>query len=555
MLRLIFWFAVLVAVTFGATWLADSPGEFSMVVRGYRIETQSVGLVVLALGLLFVSIWIAWGLLKWVLGRPSAFGGFFSRRRERKGRQALSTGLVAIGAGDDDAARKAAVVATRMLPDDPLAQLLAAQSAQQQGDSAKVKQVYKEMTAAPDTKLLGLRGLFNQARREKNIDAARSIAKQALEENPGVSWASNAMLVSYAADKDWPAVLLLLENQQKAKIIDKQTATSKKAVVLTAQAQNAEDSEPSAAMELATSAHKLDPALVPAAVVAARTNIAIGSLRKASRILEQTWKQTPHPDIAEVYAHARPGDSASDRLARIKALLRIAHGGPEGAIALAVAAIEAQDWKEARQALNPQIHDQPSVRICTLMAEIEARELGDKGRAREWLARAVNARRDPTWTAGSFVSEEWLPVSPQSGELGVFEWKVPVKGHGYSESITSDATPPFLLNKEPPEAETAEIKEVEVVTIDAETQDKATDSKPDDKAEETQKPVEKKPQQPTKQPAEKTKAKDDKPARPTPASAPANDAKDKSKSPTHRLPDDPGPKKPDDDKSGESWFG
>ena len=85
MVRLIFWFAVLVAVTFGVTWLADSPGAVSIDVRGYHIETQSIGLVVLAIVLLFLVIWIGWGILKWLLGRPTAFGGFFARRRDRKG--------------------------------------------------------------------------------------------------------------------------------------------------------------------------------------------------------------------------------------------------------------------------------------------------------------------------------------------------------------------------------------------------------------------------------------------------------------------------------------
>ena len=562
MVRLIFWFAVLVAVTLGATWLADSPGAISIVVRGYKIETQSIGLAVLALGLLFVAIWIAWGIFKWIIGRPSAFGGFFSRRRERKGRQALSTGLVAIGAGDQDAARKAAVTAARLLPDDPLAQLLSAQSAMQQGDDAKVKQVYKEMAKSPDTKLLGLRGLFTEARKEKNIEAARQIAKQALEENPGVSWASNAMLVSCAAAKDWPAVLVLLDNQVRAKIIDKETAKRKKAVVLTAQAMEVEDADPEAALDLATKAHKLDPSLVPAAIIAGRTNAAIGSLRKASRILEKTWTLSPHPDIAEVYAHARPGDSVKDRQARITALLRVHHGGKEGAIASAVAAMEAHDWKAAREALNPLLMDHPSVRVCTMMAKIEMAEFGDKGKAREWLAKAVHAPRDPVWTTQGFVAPEWMPVSPLTGELGAFEWKVPVQGIAFTESQQQADTAPFLIADEPeePVVEIEDIKEVKVIEPEPETVDaKATDAekKPvEDVVIEAvvveEKPVEAAVEKPNE--VETSKAEGDKPADKKAASETVEKIEIVSEK-THRLPDDPGPKKDSNNKSGESWFG
>ena len=61
-----------------------------------------------------------------------------------------------------------------------------------------------------------------------------------------------------------------------------------------------------------------------------------------------------------------------------------------------------------------------------MMAEIEERDTGDIGRAREWTARAVHAARDPAWTADGLVSDRWLPVSPATGRLDAFQWKVPV---------------------------------------------------------------------------------------------------------------------------------
>jgi HemY protein len=60
------------------------------------------------------------------------------------------------------------------------------------------------------------------------------------------------------------------------------------------------------------------------------------------------------------------------------------------------------------------------------MAELEQRESGDEGRAREWMARALHARRDPAWTADGIVSDRWRPVSPSSHRLDAFEWKVPL---------------------------------------------------------------------------------------------------------------------------------
>ena len=81
----------------------------------------------------------------------------------------------------------------------------------------------------------------------------------------------------------------------------------------------------------------------------------------------------------------------------------------------------------ARAAMSPLLDSNPTQRVCTLMAKIEGGEHGDAGRVREWLARAVNAPRDPAWTADGVVSQTWSPVSPITGQLDAFQWRVPVE--------------------------------------------------------------------------------------------------------------------------------
>jgi HemY protein len=74
------------------------------------------------------------------------------------------------------------------------------------------------------------------------------------------------------------------------------------------------------------------------------------------------------------------------------------------------------------------------------MAELEQLE-GDEGRVREWMRRALNAARDPAWTADGFVSDRWLPVSPVTGRLDAFQWKVPVAELGEREPLLIEAAP------------------------------------------------------------------------------------------------------------------
>ena len=42
------------------------------------------------------------------------------------------------------------------------------------------------------------------------------------------------------------------------------------------------------------------------------------------------------------------------------------------------------------------------------------------------MARAVHAAHDPAWTADGVIAETWMPVSPVTGRLDAFQWRVPV---------------------------------------------------------------------------------------------------------------------------------
>ena len=78
--------------------------------------------------------------------------------------------------------------------------------------------------------------------------------------------------------------------------------------------------------------------LIPAAAIAARQLASRGATPKAAKIIERTWKLAQHPELALVYAFARPGDSPRDRLDRIRRLSRSTPQSVEGPIALATAA-------------------------------------------------------------------------------------------------------------------------------------------------------------------------------------------------------------------------
>ena len=423
MIKLFWRFGLLVLAAIFFTWLADRPGTVTIAWLGREIQMSfvvAVGIAVLAAALL----WFIWNLFRRLVHSPLAVRDYWRFRKNRKGYESLSRGIIAAGAGDAIAAAKHAGIAGNALADEPLVNVLAAQAAQLKGDHASVKRIFEAMTKSSETEALGLRGLFAEARKNGDVTAAMAHATRALKLNPRLAWASSAVLQLQSIRKDWAGAAATLQQQAKSGLTPSAESNQKQAALLAAQALSLEEKDPTTALGLALKAHKLDGGLVPAALVAARIHASQGSPRKAVKIIRATWEITPHPDLAEVLAHAKPGDGPEPRFERVRDLVGNTPDNLEGIYALARAAVAAQRFDVARKTLEPLLADQPQARICALMADVEEAG-GDKGRAREWLARALHAPRDPMWVSDGVASPRWVPISPVSGEIVPCHWKTP----------------------------------------------------------------------------------------------------------------------------------
>jgi len=433
MIRVLFFFGLLFAVAWGFAWMADLPGtiqiSWPVYENGEQVGTniweQSPTVVALvAAAFLAIFLGFVWA-IRVVLKSPQIAGRFFRRRRKDKGYGALSQGLIALGTGNAKLARRHALDADRLLEDEPATQLLLAQTAQLAGRDDEARQRFETMLEEPATKALGLHGLFVEAERHREPVAARHYAEEAAKTSPGLEWAGKAVLGYQAVAHHWDEALKTLEGNYAAKLLDKKTYRRQRAVILTALAQKLEDGEPERAFSLAKEAHGLALDLVPAAVLTSRLATRRGDIRKASKVLEATWRLSPHPDLADAYAHVRTGDAAVDRLKRVKSLSAQRANTPDGAMAIARAALEAREFEEARKQLKKVLQSEPSRKAFLAMAELEEAEHGDRGRMRDWLARAVTAPMDKVWMADGVISAEWQAVSPVTGRLDAFQWGTP----------------------------------------------------------------------------------------------------------------------------------
>ena len=424
MIRVVIYVLVIFALAAGFVWLADNPGAMTLSFREYDIETTVMAAAIFLIVLLVIAR-IVWLVIRGILRAPGRLSRQAVERRRDSGHRALTEGFISVGSGDSNLAAYFTAEARYYAQGEPLTLILAAQTAQLTGDEMGARAAFEAMLAQPKMRVLGFRGLFVEARRRGDADAARSFAAAADKEKPGLGWAGTALLEYQAADGEWAEALATLANLSVGGAIESDRVKRLGAVLRVARAMELEDRDPAAARDLALEAHRLAPELVPAAVVAARLATRLGDPKKATKVIETTWRIEPHPELAGAYMDVRSGESGRDRLKRISHLAKIRNNHLEGRLAMARAAIDAQDWVAAREELWGLLATNPIGCAYVMMAEVEEGEHGDIGRARDWLSRAVRAPRDPSWTADGYVFDHWEPVSPTSGRIDAFEWKVP----------------------------------------------------------------------------------------------------------------------------------
>jgi HemY protein len=460
MWRILLFLLATLALAFLCILVVEQHGLVSLSL-GSRVYETSLAAVIAALLVAAVVLYFAVRLLLFLLRLPLAAFTLSRARREARGRASISKGLVAVASGDLNAAARHAEAAERFAGHEPLTLLLKAQAAQLRGNRAAAKEAFARMSEIADTRGLGLRGLFVEARRSGDHGAAHRHAAEAATLDVFLPWAHEANLMAQCRARDWMAALATLERNHRLGAMEADEMRYAKAALLAARALDLRSQQPKEALQAALKALKIDRGLTPAAVTAAFVLIDEGRPRRAARILEAAWQKMPHPDLAAAYLGLAPKASAAERARHIAKLAALRPEHEESSVARARALLAARQFAEARQALEPLAQARPTARVCLLMAEIEEAENGMTGLAREWLARAAHAPRDPAWVADGTSFPHWAPFAPESGRIGVFvwehppEWVEPFSGPAKalqrmeapptaSASDQADATPPAL---------------------------------------------------------------------------------------------------------------
>jgi HemY protein len=428
MTRSLLFLLKLALVIGAAAWLADRPGRVAIEWQGYLLET-SVGVLAVAVLILgsaaALLVWAWRGLRR----APSRLFASRRQRRRERGYRALTLGMVAVAAGDADEARRQAKRAAALLNEPPLTMLLAAQSAQLDGDEAAAEGYFKAMLERPETAFLGLRGLVMQARRQGDAAAALGFAERARELRPGTPWVLRELFELQTREGRWEAAENCLDAMASSRLLASRKVRRARGLIRLERSRAAEASgDQGRALELARDSLRMAPDLVAGAVQHARLMSATGRRNAAQKTLEAAWNLAPHPDISQawktLFAHLTP----LERYRRMERLTRARRDHPVSRLDLAEAAIEAELWGEARFHLDTLTQaDTPSAAACRLMASLAISERGDMEASKGWLERAATALPEPGWSCAACGAkdEQWNAVCKRCGGFDALLWQPP----------------------------------------------------------------------------------------------------------------------------------
>ncbi len=365
--------------------VARAPGQVTFEWQGYHIETTA-GVVMLALIGLVIVLFVLDRLLV-ILGQARRkLSGGGRERRQRRGYEALSRGLVAVAAGDASTAGKQARRAASLLDNRPLTMLLSAQAAQLQGDDRAAADFFGTLRTMEGTQFLGLRGLLNQAMKREDWGQALSLAEEAHRLNPKSEWVVSTLFDLQKQLGRWRDAEATFDEAVKLKLIPEGHIARERAEIVAGQSEMGDGSE---RLRLAAKAFKADPSYTPAAVRYVELLLNEGDFGRAASTVERAWEYDPEPELAELYWRARRCGDAGKKLDAAKRLAKRNAENLESRIVLAAAALEAQAWGEARATLAPVAGADAVPRVCRLMAALEEGEHGDLAAARTWLMRAA----------------------------------------------------------------------------------------------------------------------------------------------------------------------
>ncbi|MBP7001455.1 heme biosynthesis HemY N-terminal domain-containing protein [Amaricoccus sp.] len=444
LLKIAVFVVVAAALAWGASLLLDTPGGVTISFGGREFAVTPLGFVVwlivlvIAAVILLNVVGLIVAVIRFIFGDETALSRFFSRGRQQRGVDALSSSMLALASGEPDLAMRKAQKAERLLGRREMTALVKAQAAEMAGDRKKALDSYSSLLSDDHTRFAGMNGAMRLKLDEGQNEVALALAKKAFALRPDNKPLLGTLFELQSSAGDWAGARETLNALMHARHMPRDVGVRRDAILSLADARKAiAEGDVARGHAAAKQANKLAPTLVPAAALASEAYAAEGAKRKATKALTRAWAEDQHPDIAVAFAALEPNETPSARRRRFETLVAAAPASAESRLLAAELAIADEDFPGARKALGDLAQSEPTTRSLAVMAAIERGQGAPDAVVRGWLAKAVSAPRGPQWTCAKchHVHAAWTPVCGECGAFDTLDWRSPAHSEGVEASM------------------------------------------------------------------------------------------------------------------------
>lgn len=430
------WFLIQIGlVVAAAVWISQRPGFVVVEWMDYKLSAQ-IGIFLLGIAVIVLVALSLFKILNAIASVPSRLVGYRHESARRRGYRALTRGFVAIAAGDAKGATRLARQTRTLLPgDNGLPVLLEAQAARLRGEEGAARLSFEELLKDKDASFFGIRGLLKSALDAGDIETALAYARKAHAVHPKQGWILKIVYDLELKNGLWNDAARTLAKIEKYHVLPADHIRRDMITLLVFAAQRADaEGQPGEAKGLLKKAYRLDETNIITTARLADKYIAQGKMRKATSLIEKTWKANPHPDLLALWDKMAPENKPSDLMRRLRwyeKLVAIKPDSADGQMAAAKAAMQDGLWGEARAYLTIAEDIEPSARLYKLRAQMEEQSTHDEKKVREWLEKAADAPPSKVWTCRDtgMVYDRWSPVAQPHGSFNSIVWDYPSAVH------------------------------------------------------------------------------------------------------------------------------
>lgn len=434
------------ALTIAGLWLIAHPGSLSFYWFSYHIET-SIAVAIVGAALLILVLLNLHRLWLSIVTRPRQWKQAQALKRERNSYRNLILGLIALAAGDEKNARKAAQqLGSTALP--PFAGLLTAGIAHQDGDHQNAKKQLEGLLLHKESQILALRYLIAQAQQEGAHERALELLAQAQKLSPHLPWVQEEIFVQAIEHKQTAVAKKTLHNLHRRRRMKRKNIRQQRAILMLLEAQEAHNLGPKKRVRsLIRKAFARTPQATPIAVQYAQWLCDEGKKNACTRILKRAWKANPHPELAKIAERLGNHNAPLKNYHDLCQITASREDNDETLLARAQAAIQADLPHQAQKNLDAISQpDERSARLYTHITENNANLPSSPERLRKALSTP-----EPSWCCPKCSKQHanWHPNCLACSSFASLIWCRPGAEKHLPQSINEISPVPEILLPNP----------------------------------------------------------------------------------------------------------